>query len=126
MRSLICLALFAAQALAQRPTFSLATRQFVATDSPVVMITHVRVIDGTGAPAMENQTVVIRDGKIASIAPSNAERTTPNAERQTVFDGTGKTLIPGLVMLHEHMFYPPNAVTSTPTYVEHAYSFPKM
>src|SRR6185503_12724975 len=95
-------------------------------DTPVVTITHVRVIDGTGAPAKEDQTVVIRLGQIASVGPS-AQRETQNAERSTVLlDGTGKTLIPGLVMVHEHMFYPPNAVTSTPTYVEHAFSFPKM
>jgi hypothetical protein len=30
--------------------------------APVVAITHVRVIDGTGAPAKDDQTVIIRDG----------------------------------------------------------------
>ena len=42
-------------------------RQFVKVDAPVVALTHVRVIDGTGAPARADQTVVIRDGYIAAV-----------------------------------------------------------
>jgi enamidase len=59
------------------------------------------VIDGTGAPARAGQTVVIRDGNIAAIGTVLAV-----PEGATVVDGTGKSLLPGLVMVHEHLYYP--------------------
>ncbi len=37
-----------AVATAQRPTLSAAVKQYVTVDTPVVALTHVRVIDGTG------------------------------------------------------------------------------
>jgi len=88
---------------AQRGPAANATRQFVSVDAPVVAITHVRVIDGTGAPPRDDQTVVIRDGSIASIG-SAASAAAP--EGATMIDGAGKSLLPGLVMLHEHLYYP--------------------
>jgi imidazolonepropionase-like amidohydrolase len=78
-------------------------RQFVSVDAPVVALTHVRVIDGTGAPARDDQTLVIRDGTIAAIG-SVASTAVPAGA--TVIDATGKSVIPGLVMLHEHLYYP--------------------
>ena len=60
---------------------------------------HVRVVDGTGGPAREDQTVVIEDGRIASVGsgapPAGAE----------VIDLAGHTVLPGLVGLHDHMYY---------------------
>src|SRR5512143_450414 len=44
-----------------------AVRAFVQIDTPTVALTHVRVIDGTGAPARADQTIVIRDGVIAAV-----------------------------------------------------------
>jgi len=66
------------------------------------MLVHARVIDGTGAAAREDQTIVIRDGNIAAIGA--AAQTTPPGGA-TVVDLTGKSVIPGLVMLHEHLYY---------------------
>jgi hypothetical protein len=42
-------------------------QQFIRTEAKVIALTHVRVIDGTGAPAKEDQTVIISDGKIQSV-----------------------------------------------------------
>src|SRR5437868_11544942 len=47
-----------------------AVQAFVKLDKPVIAITRVRVIDGTGAAPRENQTVVISGGKIAAVGPS--------------------------------------------------------
>jgi imidazolonepropionase-like amidohydrolase len=80
-----------------------AARGFVAVDAPVIALTHARVIDGTGAPARENQTIVIRDGAISALGDST--RVLP-PEGATLIDATGKSVIPGLVMLHEHLYYP--------------------
>lgn len=76
---------------------------YIKINAPVVAITHARVIDGTGAPARADETLVIRNGLIAALGPTAS---TPVPEGATVVDGSGKSLIPGLVMLHEHLFYP--------------------
>lgn len=66
-------------------------------------ITNVKLIDGTGGPTKTNQTVIFENGAITQIG-NTASMTYPS-DYKTI-DGTGKTLIPGLVMLHEHIFYP--------------------
>src|SRR5205085_5536814 len=62
-----------------------------------------RVIDGTGGPSRNEQTLIIRDGAIAALGDSRSI-TVPSDAR--VIDLTGKSVIPGLVMVHEHLFYP--------------------
>src|SRR5881628_3176115 len=88
---------------AQRPTLSTAVRAYISVDSPLVALTHARVIDGTGAPARDDQTLVIREGKIAALGGSQSIAIPAGAQ---VIDLSGKSLIPGLVMVHEHLFYP--------------------
>lgn len=88
---------------AQRPTLSRNVRQYVSIDTSIVVLTHVRVIDGTGAPARENQTLILRDGNIAAVG-NDGSLPVPLAAQ--VLDLTGKSLIPGLVMMHEHLYYP--------------------
>jgi len=85
------------------PRFSTSVAAFVKVDAPVVALTNVRVIDGTGAPARENQTLIIRGGNIAEIG--DASRVKP-PDGATLVDLTGKSVIPGLVMVHEHLYYP--------------------
>ncbi|MFI5178487.1 MAG: amidohydrolase family protein, partial [Vicinamibacterales bacterium] len=79
-----------------------APQNFVAVTAPVIALTHARVIDGTGAPARENQTLVIRDGNIAALGDD--ARVTPPAGA-TIVDLAGKSVMPGLVMMHEHLYY---------------------
>jgi enamidase len=86
---------------AQRPTVGNAIRDFVTVDAPVVAIRGVNVIDGTGAPARAGETVLIRDGRIAAIG-----RDVPVPDGATVIDGAGKSVMPGIVMMHEHTYYP--------------------
>ncbi|HYV97448.1 MAG TPA: amidohydrolase family protein [Gemmatimonadaceae bacterium] len=93
----------AAPLAAQRPTLSAATRQFVAVDTSVVALTNARVIDGSGAPSRPEQTIIIRDGRIAAIGNSATLQAPAGA---LVMDLTGKSVIPGLVMVHEHLTYP--------------------
>lgn len=80
-----------------------AVTQFVAVDQPTVAITNVLLINGTGAPAQRAMTVVVEDGRIAAVGPSSDTAIPAGAH---VIDGTGHTLTPGWVMLHEHLFYP--------------------
>lgn len=79
-----------------------ARQQFISVDAPVVALTHARIIDGTGSPARDDQTIVIDSGKIRAVGPS-ALASVPAGAR--VIDLTNKMVIPGLVGLHDHMYY---------------------
>lgn len=88
---------------AQRPELAPAVRAYITTDAPVIVLTHARVIDGTGAAPREDQTVVLRDGNIAAMGDFGRVAVPDGA---TTIDLTGKSVIPGLVMVHEHLYYP--------------------
>jgi imidazolonepropionase-like amidohydrolase len=100
---LVALALMTSTVAAQRPAIGNGVRPFVAVDTTIVAITHVRVIDGTGATPRTDQTIIIRDGRIASIGSSATMQIPAGAP---VMDLTAKSVIPGLVMVHEHLTYP--------------------
>jgi len=103
-----------------KPELAADVQKFVKYGDPVTAITHVRVIDGTGIPARADQTVVIVHGKIAALG--SAASVIPPAGA-TIVDGANKTLMPGLVGMHDHLFY----IVGNPVAV-HAmdYSFPRL
>ena len=63
-------------------------------------IVGARLIDGTGSPALENATVIIKDGRINSIGTAAMSGPPPPGVR--VIHAEGKTLIPGLWEMHTH------------------------
>ena len=111
----------AAVAMPQRPELSPAVREFVSVDAPVVALTHVRVIDGTGAAAVEDQTIVIAEGRIEAIGDAASTRIPEGAE---VLELEGHTVIPGIVGMHEHLFYP--AGSNPALYPTLGVTFPKL
>jgi imidazolonepropionase-like amidohydrolase len=127
MRKLLVVVVLACCSSAVAQTLSPDVKQFVKVDAPVVALEHVRVIDGTGAPAKDDQTVVLMNGKIESVKSGPAIITGtgggPVDPSQVRFlDLHGYTVIPGLVGMHDHMFYPMgNAI-----FGEMAYSFPRL
>jgi len=80
--------------------------------SSSIALKNIRIIDGTGTPAKENQTLLINGGRIREIG-SAAEVKIP--EGTQVFDLSGRTVLPGFVMLHEHLGQP--AQSSAPLYL---------
>jgi imidazolonepropionase-like amidohydrolase len=104
MRTIFALTLLSASTLAAQPApkLSESVRRFVSVDAPVVALAHVRLVDGTGAPARDDQTVVIQNGRILTVGPSAT--VTPPAGA-TVMDLAGHTVLPGFVGLHDHTFY---------------------
>jgi imidazolonepropionase-like amidohydrolase len=74
----------------------------VSAAAPVIALTHVRVIDGTGAAPAEDQTILIERSKISAVGRAGAVRVPAGA---TVMNLPGHTVIPGFVGLHDHTFY---------------------
>jgi imidazolonepropionase-like amidohydrolase len=102
---------------AQTP--SAQVKSFIKVDAPVVALTHVRVIDGTGAAAREDQTVILSKGKIESVGNASAANVPKDAQ---VLDLQGYSVIPGLVGMHDHMFYP----MGNGIFGEMGFSFPRL
>src|SRR5918992_2083826 len=96
-------------------------QQFIRTEAPVIALTHVRVIDGTGAAPKEEQTIVISDGKIQSVEPGASAKIPANAQ---TLDLKGYTVLPGLVGMDNHMFFPQGG--SPPMYSNMGISFPRL
>jgi imidazolonepropionase-like amidohydrolase len=89
-------------ATAQTPELSQAVKAFVRVDAPKVVLTHVRVIDGTGAPAVDDRNVVLEGGKITAIE-NGADVVA--ADGTSALDLRGYTVMPGIVGMHNHLFY---------------------
>jgi len=94
-------------------------KAFVTVDASTVALTHVKVIDGTGAAARDDQTIVIANGRIQSVGDAAKAAVAGDAK---VLDLRGYTVIPGLVGMHDHLVYPAGAGF----YAEMGYSFPRL
>jgi imidazolonepropionase-like amidohydrolase len=110
--------LFPAWVFAQT-TLSPEVKALVAVDAPVIALAHVKVIDGTGAPPKDDQTIVIANGRIQSVGDA-AKAALPSDAK--VLDLHGYTVIPGLVGMHDHLFYPAGGGWFT----EMGFSFPRL
>ncbi len=97
------------------------TSSFIRWKDPVIAVTHVRIIDGTGAPPIEDGSVVIANGKIQFAGGFAQVSVPPNAK---ILDFRGYTIIPGLVGMHDHLFYPVRGGTGG--YKEMGFSFPRL
>jgi imidazolonepropionase-like amidohydrolase len=95
---------------ARRPLFAAITLLFLGASaflascsfrpSDILAITHVTIIDMTGAPPRVDQTIIIKKERIAAIGTSSAVAIPRGAQ---VVDAHGKFLIPGLVDMHVHL-----------------------
>jgi imidazolonepropionase-like amidohydrolase len=116
----LCLVLCAVSAISALSQTS-ERQQFIRAEAPLIALTNVRVIDGTGAAPREEQTILISAGKIQSIGPTAS--TTYPADARTI-DLKGYTVLPGLVGMHNHMFFPMGG--SPPMYSNMGSSFPRL
>jgi len=86
----------------QQVTLSPATQKYVRVNTPTTILEHVRVIDGTGRSAVEDQNVVIENGKITAVRPGSD---VASIAATTVLNLRGYSVMPGIVGLHNHLFY---------------------
>jgi len=115
--ALLLLFSFATPVLAQTSE----RQQFIRTEAAVIALTRVRVIDGTGAAAVEDHTIIISGGKIESFGPTRTTAVPANAE---TLELNGYTVLPGIVGMHNHMFFPMGG--SPPMYSNMGSSFPRL
>lgn len=121
LRFLVVAALCSATvASAQSPTRSAEVRFFAMYDTARIALTHARVIDGTGTAVQLDQTILIDHGIIRAVGDS-AHVAIPAGTQ--VVNVVGKSVMPGLVMVHEHMFYPSGAGG---VYNQQSLSFPRL
>src|SRR5918912_2533863 len=101
-------------------TRSQEVQDFVSVDAPIIALKHARVVDGTGAGPKEDQTIIISGGKIREIGSSASVQAPTDAK---VIDLKGKSVLPGFVMMHEHLFYPAGRLV---LFNEMGWSFPRL
>jgi imidazolonepropionase-like amidohydrolase len=87
---------------AQQAALSKTVQKYVRVNGPKVILQHVRVIDGTGKPAVDDQNVVIEGGKIAAV---QAGADVSAVAGTSVIDLRGYSVMPGIVGMHNHLFY---------------------
>jgi len=116
------LGLNAGQAEAQRAAeFHQRVKQYVVHDAPTIRIDDVRVVDGTGAPTKTGQSILLRDGKIVRIG---AVESFAKETADVVIDGKGRTVMPGLVMMHEHLLFL-DPLADAPSYLSEPLASPQ-
>ena len=81
--------------------FSDETNKYIEYNDSITVFKNALLIDGTGSAVKPHQTVIIINGKINWIG-DDTKAVIPKVAK--TIDLNGKTLMPGLVMLHEHMY----------------------
>jgi imidazolonepropionase-like amidohydrolase len=109
--------------LAQAPA---GLKPYLSEEAQAWVLMHARVIDGTGAAPAEDQRIDIEGGKITRVQNAKLKNAYPPGAK--VLDLTGKTVIPGLVGMHEHLFYtgPDRAKDGLPFWIEMIDSGPRL
>lgn len=70
-----------------------------------VLIKNIKLIDGTGGPIQQDKTILIEDGVFKKVFSSSDFEISKDVK---VIDGKGKTMIPGLIGVHNHLHIPGN------------------
>src|SRR6202035_738718 len=83
-------------------SFSFSVNQFIYVNTDTLALIHAKIIDGTGSASKSDQTILIIKGHIAKLG--NSGSVAVGRSIRTI-DCTGKTIIPGMIMMHEHLFY---------------------
>ena len=81
--------------------FSNETKKYIEYQDSITVFKNALLIDGKGGASRPHQTVITTNGKINWIG-DDTKATIPKSAK--TIDLNGKALMPGLVMLHEHMY----------------------
>src|SRR6188508_3192709 len=116
-------AFFSVSAFAQIK-FSDETKKYIDYNDSIIVFKNALLIDGKGNAAKPHQTIIISNGKIHWTG-DDAKASVPKGAN--IIDLNGKAIMPGLVMLHEHMYT--SAHSLAPRYLnlkQLPFSFPRL
>ncbi|QCK16179.1 amidohydrolase family protein [Mangrovivirga cuniculi] len=102
-------------------TLHAETKQYVIHERGIYLLQNLTILDGTGSPEKTNQDILIEGQYITQIGED-----LPAPKEAAIIDMQGKSAIPGMVMLHEHLFYPKNVPGPNYGLDQMSYSFPKL
>ena len=102
LASSVLVAIAAPPARAQRPVEGSPAASYVIVDAPAVVLNGVTILDGTAGPAQRDQTILIEGNRISAIGPTGTVDIPEGAE---VMDLAGHTVMPGMMGLHDHLYY---------------------
>ncbi|MCX2743726.1 amidohydrolase family protein [Mangrovivirga sp. M17] len=102
-------------------SLSAEVQQYVVHDRGNYLLHNLTVLDGTGSAAMTNQDILIEGEYITQIGQ---DLSVP--DNTIVINMEGKSAMPGMIMLHEHLFYPKNVPGPNYGLDQMTYSFPKL
>lgn len=92
------------QILAPPAALTPEVQALVKATAPRIFLMGVRVIDGTGAAPLENRIVILSGGRIEAVMDAMTRKIGPGPDDK-VIDLGGHTVLPGLVGMHDHMYY---------------------
>ncbi|MDQ2753776.1 MAG: amidohydrolase, partial [Bacteroidota bacterium] len=98
--------------LSAQPAYAYSVQSYISYKQDTIAFTHCYLADVIHESVLNDETIIIEHGTITATGKSKEVSIPANA---TVIDCTGKTVLPGFVLLHEHMFYP--AASISPYYV---------
>lgn len=104
--------------------FSDETKKYIDYNDSITVFKNALLIDGKGNAAKPHQTIIIRNGKI-DWAGDDSKATLP--KNANIVDLNNKAVMPGLVMLHEHMYISAHSIT--PRYLnlkQLPFTFPRL
>ncbi|MFH4968433.1 amidohydrolase family protein [Gaetbulibacter sp. M240] len=112
---------FLSVAVCAQTQLSKETQSYVTHPRGLYVLQNATIVDGTGVAAQTDQDIII-NGEIIEAIGENLKV----PEGATILDMTGKSIMPGMVMLHEHLFYPKATPGGTFGVSQMSYSFPKL
>ena len=104
--------------------FSDETKKYIDYNDSVTIFKSALLIDGKGNAAKPHQTIIISNGKIDWVGDDEKAMLPKGAK---IIDLNGKAIMPGLVMLHEHMYISAHSVD--PRYLnlrQSPFTFPRL
>jgi imidazolonepropionase-like amidohydrolase len=114
---------FSAPAFAQIK-FSDETKKYIDYNDSITVFKNALLIDGKGNASKPHQTIIISKGKIDWVG-DDAKAIIP--KESNIVDLNGKALMPGLVMLHEHMYISAHSITPRyPNLKQLPFTFPRL
>ncbi|MEI2739004.1 MAG: hypothetical protein V9F01_09485 [Chitinophagaceae bacterium] len=122
--TLFIIALFLSVPVLSQIEFSDETKKYIEFNDSITVFKNALLIDGKGNAAKPHQTIIISRGKIAWVG-DDAKAIIP--KESNIIDLNGKAVMPGLVMLHEHMYISAHSIT--PRYLnlkQLPFTFPRL